>query len=206
MSKSKKPTLKNYMSYDEISLSSMCGISSPTTFINNGDRYYSYWTVNSDTVCEDLLTSYGTDVGYVCLWRQSGGTIRVQYGASTSSGYYLDSINLWIGCSDDGYPVNSWDYPAFWNFPIQCNFSSSKSYYTFDVYTSYLPHYDNECDGVSSCNYCDDTIPLYVVAHAKVKTSSGYLKNSFRDGDIVYDYNGVRARRGEISLDVDCCS
>ena len=35
---SKKPKLKDYLSYDELMISALCGISSPTYFINNGDR------------------------------------------------------------------------------------------------------------------------------------------------------------------------
>ena len=34
----KKPKLADYLSYDELIISALCGISSPTHFINNGDR------------------------------------------------------------------------------------------------------------------------------------------------------------------------
>eukprot|EP01084_Bolivina_argentea_P212127 360646_1 len=33
-----KPLLENYLSYDELLISAMCGISSPTHFINAGER------------------------------------------------------------------------------------------------------------------------------------------------------------------------
>ena len=54
MSQGMKPKLADYLSYDELILSAMCGISSPTHFINDGDRR-NCGRINNDEFGEDKL-------------------------------------------------------------------------------------------------------------------------------------------------------
>lgn len=56
VSPEKKPKLAEYMSYDELIISAMCGISSPTHFINCGSRSFAVSVLLTLPAAEHLTT------------------------------------------------------------------------------------------------------------------------------------------------------
>merc|ERR1712228_703975 len=84
VSPEKKPKLSDYLSYDELVLSAMCGISSPTHFINDGDRR-NCGKIDADNFGENkLYPSEGIYMGLVGARFEKSGFMEYSLMAVSS--------------------------------------------------------------------------------------------------------------------------
>ena len=101
--KEQKPyTLKNYMSYDEIMLSSLMSISTPTYFINNGSRHNSGkpTPINEHEISGIYIAQIGARFekptlmdGKFCIISREKNTLENGYGIRTNKEYKTISYN-----------------------------------------------------------------------------------------------------------------
>eukprot|EP01084_Bolivina_argentea_P175279 303579_1 len=89
ITKDKKPILKNYLSYDELLISALCGISSPTHFINNGSRRN----------CGKLMNKYPIQSIYI-------GLVGARFEKSNVMEHLLMLITHAQNTIDNGFTMN----------------------------------------------------------------------------------------------------